>query len=229
MVGTVVLSDFKQAHSSVYLSNFLIRTLQHQKFQFLQGIYPRFLYWNSHTLWKDLGVQELCAEFHIDDPLETGPLVATHSRGIRHRWKFNACKTLGLRLPQWFYQLHFKHFEARTKTPSSSSLHGKLEVTTKMKPCNTPETTWDCGIHCLQTLLENGWAGFVVETPFPPRVPDFSKHALTFAFPPLLPTSSSWLLPLQYMVSTFTWVLILLQTFRGRYEGWRKDPVSRLP
>lgn len=29
MVGTLVLSDFKQAHSSAYLSNFLIRTLQH--------------------------------------------------------------------------------------------------------------------------------------------------------------------------------------------------------
>lgn len=29
MVGNLVLSDFKQAHSSVYLSNFLIRTLQH--------------------------------------------------------------------------------------------------------------------------------------------------------------------------------------------------------
>lgn len=143
MVGTVVLSDFKQAYSSVYLSNFLIRTLQHQKFQFLQGMYPRFLYCNSHTLWKDLGVQQMCAEFPTDDPLETGPLVPRHSKGIRHQWKFNSCKPLGLHLPQGLYQFHFKHFEARTKTLSSSSLHGKLEVTTKMKPCNTPET---CGI-----------------------------------------------------------------------------------
>lgn len=149
--------------------------------------------------------------------LRDRPFGSYTQQGHQTPWKFNSCKTLRLHLPQGFYQFHFKHFEARTKALSSSSLHGKLEVTTKMKPCNTPETMWDCGIHCLQTLLENGWAGFVVETPFPPRVPDFSNHA--FAFPPLLPTSSSWLLPLQYMVSTFTRVVILLQRVWGRYEG----------
>lgn len=78
------------------------------------------------------------------------------------------------------------------------------EVTTIMKSCNTPETMWGCGIHCLQTLSENGWTSFAVETPSPPTVPDFSNHALTSAFPPLLPTSLRWLLPLQYMVSIYT-------------------------
>lgn len=118
-----------------------------------------------------------------DNPLETGPLVATHSKGSRHRWKFNSCKTLGLHLPQGFYQFHFKHFEARTKTLSSSSVHGKLEVRTKLKPCNTPETMWDCGIHCPRTLLENGRAGFVVETPPSSKSTRFFKSCTDICIP----------------------------------------------
>lgn len=165
-------------------------------------------------LWKDLGVKQLRVGFSSDDTLVTVPSVATNTRDTNHWWRFTSCKTLGLRLLEWFYQdeqFHFKHFKAETRTLPFSSLHSKLEVTTTMKSCNTPETAWGCGIHCLQTLLENGEAGFVVDTPCPLRVPDFSNHTLTFAFPPLLPTSSSWLLLPHYMVPVFTRAVIVLQ------------------
>lgn len=110
-------------------------------------------------LWKDLGVKQLHAGFNIDNTLVIVPSVATNTRDTNHWWRFASCKTLGLRLLEWFYQdmqFHFKHFKAENRTLLFNSLHGKLEVTTTMKSCNTPETTWGCGIHCLQTLLENG-------------------------------------------------------------------------